>query len=319
MPPLPKSRRERLRSSALLELSRFSPPEERAPLFSIPLSSGPSGNQSIELCISKRWKDLSHHLERCALSKTPHTIWNECWPRHVYRQTVEISWEQAYLSASGQCAWRCVVCSGDTNGLRGLAALHGSREYVYRHAGQVLSSQEQAVLIPLLSDSAGMRPPTPHGCCLRGLDVSLCLPQPCQPSVASSHASVTMQDTLPVSVILPVQLLCTRLFRSSLFPRRKGLPGALERAAARHRPPLFWSRVSILVRRSSATRPVTQACAPSRLDQLRVARTTRSHDDVFLRSLRPQQAPLPLLCRDSSQMAGISRVCIGPSNSRALF
>jgi hypothetical protein len=56
-----------------------------------------------------------------------------------------------------------------------------------------------------------------------------------------------------------------------------------------------------------------------RFNHTRFALTTQRSDDFFLRGLWPRHATLPPSFRNSSQMAGISRVCTGSSNNPDTF
>jgi len=66
---------------------------------------------------------------------------------------------------------------------------------------------------------------------------------------------------------------------------------------------------------ASASKPGGLEFNQSRLDHTRLALATRSIDDLLLRGLWPRHATLPPSFQNSSQLAGISRVCTGFSNN----
>src|SRR6266513_3485977 len=70
---------------------------------------------------------------------------------------------------------------------------------------------------------------------------------------------------------------------------------------------------------ASARRPEELEFNQSRLNHTRFALTTQWIDDFLLRGLWPRHATLPPSFRNSSQVAGISRVCTGASNTPGTF
>src|SRR5215472_768606 len=70
---------------------------------------------------------------------------------------------------------------------------------------------------------------------------------------------------------------------------------------------------------ASAKRPEGLEFSQFRFNHTRLALTTRRIGDFLLRGLWPRHATLPPSFRNSSLMAGISRVCTGPSNSPDTF
>src|SRR5205823_11751878 len=70
---------------------------------------------------------------------------------------------------------------------------------------------------------------------------------------------------------------------------------------------------------ASASKPEGLEFNQSRFNHTRLALTTQGIDDFPLRGLWPRHATLPPSFRNSSQVAGISRVCTGFSNNPNIF
>jgi hypothetical protein len=110
-----------------------------------------------------------------------------------------------------------------------------------------------------------------------------------------------------------------QVFRSSLIPRSEGLPEELERGKEMQNPSLFWSSVSAILgfRPQVGQRDWNSTSLGLTIHALRLS--TQRIDDFLLRGLWSRHATLPPSFRNSSQVAGISRVCTESSNNSDIF